>query len=94
MAQRKLPPGSTARRVLKSGKKVASSGKTRVTYEVSSLAQTGAKVIDRMKKGAPPKPAAVPDEVKMPGFVGMLRGGRADLAARAKDVVRGPDNDK
>lgn len=31
------------------------------------------------------------EQVKLPGFVGMLSSGRSDLARRAKDIVRGGD---
>lgn len=41
---------------------------------------------------APPGQGVVAvEQVKLPGFVGMLSSGRSDLAGRAKGIVRGGD---
>lgn len=41
--------------------------------------------------GTPPSDGTEDDllSIELPGFVGMFRGGKADLARRAKDIVRG-----
>ncbi|MFJ1542479.1 hypothetical protein ACIODS_28470 [Micromonospora chalcea] len=95
MPQRKLPSGSTARRaVIRSTKKAAASGRFLAPSKLSSLSKAPAKAIERIKKDPSLKSSSKPDKVKMPGFVGMLRDGPSDLAARAKDIVRGSDRDK
>ncbi|MEV4540431.1 hypothetical protein [Micromonospora echinaurantiaca] len=53
-----------------------------------------AKALEQEKKPSSPKSPSRSDQVRMPGFVGMLKDGQRDLAARAKEIVRGSDHDK
>jgi hypothetical protein len=96
MPQRKSSSASAARRaVVRYAKKTASREKVVLWYKTErSEALARAKAAEQQKKASSPKSSFKSDRVRMPGFVGILKGGRPDLASRAKDIVRGTNNDK
>lgn len=98
MSERKQQPASTSRRsaamrAAKTGIYVTKVGVWSKAKRVDQVKKVAAQRLKEARTGAAvkPSPKSDADKVELPGFVGMLRSGHADLAARAKDIVRGTD---
>lgn len=95
MPQRRQPSASTARRaVVRYAVKAAAREKSVLLRMKERAIRARAKVYEREKESSSPKSSFKSDQVRLPGFVGMLKDGQRDLAARAKDIVRGGHADK
>ncbi|MEV0427914.1 hypothetical protein [Micromonospora sp. NPDC050495] len=95
MPQRKQASASTARRaVVRYAKKAAVREKSVLLRMKERAVRARAKVSELEKGPSSPKSTFKSDQVRLPGFVGMLKDGQRDLAARAKDIVRGGHTDK
>lgn len=93
MSQRKLPPESTARQAVgRAARGKAEAGDRLVLVYQRTVGRARAKAVARIKREPAPKPQGKSEDVQLPKFVGMLRGAPSDLAARAKDIVRGVDD--
>lgn len=95
MPQRKQASASTDRRaVVRYTEKAAAREKSVLLRMKERAIRARVKASEREKESFPPKSSFKSDQVRMPGFVGMLKDGQRDLAARAKDIVRGGNADK
>ncbi|MFY1651369.1 hypothetical protein ACN27J_10790 [Solwaraspora sp. WMMB762] len=103
MPQRKQPSASTSGKVVRSAKTAFyvtrvtawSEGKRVRAARIRAAGQRAADTAeaaqrqDKQVMSSSPEPES--DKINLPSFVGMLRSGHGDLAARAKEIVRGTD---